>query len=248
MLTGAARAAVKMGGTRLERVWIVALPVVLMLVLERLYLYIVVAFYVGFDPRAALVGRADPWPLRTTLVIVAWVAAGYALLWALAAIGDYVREVRRRGKRLLLTGAGGRLLVLGSLFIAVAYDVAVLSTIPNREEVMATARADFRAGRWRSLMDVVVNDVPGAREFCRESLENPSRPHRLMAAAGLHQLGNGDEETNALLGSMTLVEFRDWGYHNHYVLLFRPNLWPVFDGLDGDGGEPWRRFRERFPE
>jgi hypothetical protein len=254
MLTGAARAAKRMGGTRLERVWVVALPVVVLLVLERLYLFTFLAVHLGVtgftwpSGLGVLVGRGAPWSVRTTLVVTGFAAAGYVLMWAILAVRDYVHSVRRAGKRVLLTGAGGRLLVMGLLFLTVAYELSLLTSMPDRKEVLAQTRIDVQAGRWYRLLDLLEHDVPGVRTLCRETLEDPSRSTRLLSAAALQRMGSGDRQTTALLRSVTRDEFEGRPFREVYILFLEGAPSRLFDGVDADEWERWQEYCEGLPE
>ena len=214
MLTGAMRAARTVGVLRLERVWVVAVPVVMLLVLER----IVTLYFVQWSmcnlflthPYAELVGRAGPWSLRTALVATVFAATGYALLWAVRAIVEYAREVKRHGRRLFLRGgATGRLVIFGAIFVLLAYETMLVTSLPTAEDVMAGARVGFRSGWAWQFSGAVIHDVPGIRSFCRENINDPARPQRLLAAIALTRLGEGSNLTVDTLRSITRDEYLD---------------------------------------
>jgi len=260
MLTGAARAARTAGVFRLERVWVVAVPVVMMLVLERLLTFYFIfwsmrSFWIS-HPYAELAGRPGPWSMRTALVTTSFAVTGYALLWAVRAVVEYVREVRRHGRRLLLRGgATGRLVVFGSMFLILAYETTVVASLPTAADVLAAAEADSRSQSWWRFTGAVLHDVPGIRRFCRENLDHASRPHRLAAAMALTRLRAGSNRTVALLRSITREEFLDRRNVNLFrrleqISTGRAGLFPfrLMYLTPGEQEELWQRFRrEHIP-
>ena len=248
MLTGAMRAARKTDALRFERVWVVAVPVLVVLYLERIVQFILVHVAMGWMPFPGcyLVGRRGPIALRTALLLAVGAAAAYALVWAAAALLEYLGDVRRTGRRILVGGSGGRFFVLGSLFLILATQTMLATQLPTAEDEIASVRAEFASGSWWRFRAAVSQDVPGIRAFCREQIDAGNRNARLMAAMGLFRFGDRSPETLEVLRGLSREEFL--GERQGF---FWPQLQLVRLGIGGYSyhratPEEWERFREEI--
>jgi hypothetical protein len=256
MLTGAARAARKAGVLDPVSGWLVAAPVLVLLVLERFFVF--GSFWLGcfcfgcfspLIPPAFLLSGNGPWCFRTAMVAVTLAASGFALVWTIPAVGAFVREVRRRGRRLLLTSVvTGRLVLFSGTFLFAAYAALSALQIPTAGDVMARVKADFMAQRWDAFEYAVAYGVPGIRGFCREGLDLDSRPHRLMAAAGLRRLVPDSKAARACLRTIDREEFLDPQNRTlmfclREVTLSSGGWFLILRPMPRDPEERWRQFR-----
>lgn len=202
MLNGATRAAKKVGALTPERVWVVVVPVVVILVLDRLAQFVLV--YHGTSPYGVngmwLLSGAGPILLRDAFVLLGWALTAYTGVWAFSAVQAYAGEVRRLGRRLRLPFRSfGRLLLFGGLFLAATYGALQAMAIPTAEDAMTEVRLRVSSGRFDLYSDAVQFGVPGIRTVCLELRADPGDPQRAMGAAGLWYLGDRSEETLAVL-------------------------------------------------
>jgi hypothetical protein len=202
MLNGAARAAKKVGALTPERVWVVVVPVVVILVLDRiaqfvLFLYPVTPFY---ESHAWLLSGGGPMLLRDAIVLLGWALAGYIGIWTLSAVLGYAREVGRFGKRFRLPLRSlGRLILYGGLFLVTVYAALQTGEIPTAAEFVSEVRREVESGEFLVYSDAVRQRVPGIRAVCVDLREDSRRRQRLLGAAGLWCLGDRSEETASLL-------------------------------------------------
>jgi hypothetical protein len=253
MLTGAARAARTCGGLRLERVWVVAVPVVFLLVFGR----VVSSFFMiwgaspyGWEPAAVAVARGGPISLRSALIASFFAAAGYAFVWFLFAAREYLREVASLGRRVVLyRGVAGWLVIFGSMFLMLFWSALEVNSLPTAEDVVARGGASMASGVGSPFLSAVLADVPGIRGLCEKKLGSGSRGQQILAAKALMCLGVDSDRARAVLRSITREEFfdrRNWRLFHQVEFLSRPGGMGIhLSSLMEQTEEGWQQFRRR---
>lgn len=195
MLKGAHRAAARTAPFPSIRIWVVAVPVVAALVLERIAALLITATWlVGRESsnHVLLVLPTGGLTLRTTTILILTGFTVYAGLWTVLSWA----ETRSRRTRIEALGPAlaTTLLVLISGFLT----IQAFAT-PSAKELLDSAESDVEHGSPWLLERLVANDVPGVEEACHRMFASHDEYVRFCAAAGLWVRGDRSAETVGVL-------------------------------------------------
>jgi hypothetical protein len=177
--------------------WVVAVPVVVLLllgsVLHRLFIFGFVTFRRGDE--ALFFIRAGPLTLLEALTALCVAVAAYCALWIVFSVREAVRLGRRAVPSPPLARALALLVPLGfSLYGAVG-----LGRTPSAEEYLAGVEADMRRGEVYRYWTAVRFGVPGVEKLCRKLRDDEDSYLSFYGAAGAYHRGDRGDKTRRIL-------------------------------------------------
>ncbi|MHC4473342.1 MAG: hypothetical protein ACYTDY_03040 [Planctomycetota bacterium] len=257
MLRGARRAIGRTGALSSERVWIIALPVVVATTLDWFARYLIAFHLVGAHLTwtgltAPLLSGGGPLVPRTAIILVCGSAAAYGVIWA---AGSF-REVLRRGGRSIPGPAFIHALAGTMLALAAGFTSVSAARIPSARSFLADARQSLEKGDWWLLHAAIHTEVDGVRALCRDLRDSETGNPRFYGAAGLYCLGDRSPETRLAIHDWIEAKrdllARDWRRYGRALDLVR-HPGPLVHGrfralIDKDAGYLawWDRVKESF--